>query len=386
MKRILFIGHDASRSGAPLILLHLINWLKVNDPKVVIDLLLLRGGELESSYGESANVYVLLNDKDASLFRRGIAHLKGEYFGARKLRTANIPPFKRTYDAVLGNTVITLEYLELFKKKGFRTICWLHELEYVVSLFYSHERFVRLSERVDCFIAGSKAVDAMLTDFGCKTPSQVVYEFLPNEAVAAIETAAVRAELGIPNNAFIVGGGGTVEWRKGTDLFLQIASRVTKNNPDIYFVWIGGRPDHHDSEFERVQHDLKHLDLEGKVIFSGITDEPQRFFSAIDLFILTSREDSFPLMCIDAALFEKPIICFQNAGGMPEFVEDDCGFVVPYLDIEAAANTIIKLCDEPELRVRLGSAATKKSRQRHDITIAAPKILKIIQDVAADVS
>jgi hypothetical protein len=50
MKRILFIGHEASRTDAPFVLLHLVQWLKAKNAPLAIDVLLIRGGELEKNY------------------------------------------------------------------------------------------------------------------------------------------------------------------------------------------------------------------------------------------------------------------------------------------------------------------------------------------------
>jgi len=48
-KKVLFIGHDASRTGAPLLLLELIKWLTSNS-SVKPSVLLKQGGELEAEY------------------------------------------------------------------------------------------------------------------------------------------------------------------------------------------------------------------------------------------------------------------------------------------------------------------------------------------------
>jgi glycosyltransferase involved in cell wall biosynthesis len=74
----------------------------------------------------------------------------------------------------------------------------------------------------------------------------------------------------------------------------------------------------------------------------------------------------------------KPILCFENSGGMPEFVENDCGYVVPYLDIKAMAARIRELQVNPELKVELGDNARKKALLQHDVNVTAPKILDII--------
>ena len=86
------------------------------------------------------------------------------------------------------------------------------------------------------------------------------------------------------------------------------------------------------------------------------------------------------MVCLEAAAIGKPILCFDNAGGMKEFVETDAGFVVPYLYILAMAQKCIEIIRSPELRIRLGEQAKSKVRQRHDVEVAAPMLLQIIQN------
>jgi glycosyltransferase involved in cell wall biosynthesis len=84
-------------------------------------------------------------------------------------------------------------------------------------------------------------------------------------------------------------------------------------------------------------------------------------------------------VCLEAAALAKPIVCFAGAGGMPEFVEEDCGFVVPYLDLTAMADSIVSLLDSSESRTTLGAAARRKVTERHDINRTAPRILEIME-------
>jgi len=75
----------------------------------------------------------------------------------------------------------------------------------------------------------------------------------------------------------------------------------------------------------------------------------------------------------------KPTVCFDASGGAKEFVENDCGFVVPYLDIYAMSTKIAELLCSDELRIRFGRNALEKARRRHDVEVAAPQLLEIIQ-------
>lgn len=378
MKRVLFIGHDANRAGAPMILLHFLQWLKENNSQFKADLLLFQSGELEAEYRKAVDVYVLPAGGTKNPFKRGARFLKKKFKLAPGFPKPT--PLVRNYDVVVGNTIISLEYLKMFKQKGARTICWLHELEFAVNTF-SKEKFLALAQYADCFLVVSRAVENMLRQFGITKEIHLVYGFSKPVAAQATEKEieAVKNELGIPADAFIVGGSGTIEWRKGTDVFLQIARRLSAARDNFYFVWVGGKSPHSDVEYNLIMHDFERLGVSERVIFTGLQENPQKFFALMDLFALTSREDPFPLVCLEAAALEKPVICFENAGGAPEFVEDDCGFVAPYLETEAFANKILALYEDEETRKKFGLRAAQKVRERHNIEIAAPKIVEVIK-------
>src|SRR5688572_7423069 len=137
MKEILFIGHDAGRSGAPIVLLHLMRWLKKRHPELDMDLLLLRGGVLEKSYRETAEVFVVPEHGDRSITVRVAERLMNKLTGAGS-RPPKLPPFERDYRVVLGNTAATLEHLKLYNERGTRTSCWLNETEYAIPFFLRH--------------------------------------------------------------------------------------------------------------------------------------------------------------------------------------------------------------------------------------------------------
>jgi glycosyltransferase involved in cell wall biosynthesis len=317
------------------------------------------------------------------LVGRGVNYLKKRFKLAPQL--PNLKPFTGRYDAVLGNTVISLEYLKLFKEKGFPTIAWLHELDFAVSLF-STEKFIGLANYTDRFLVVSKAVEDMLRRFGIEKKTHLVYGFPKNGALAVTgeDVKIVKNELGIPPNAFVVGASGTIEWRKGADLFLQIARRLAARRDDFYFVWVGGKSPHSDAEDNRIRHDFERLDLKGKVIFTGLQENPQKFFAAMDLFALTSREDPFPLVCLEAASLGKPTICFDRAGGITEFVGNDAGAVVPYGDIEAFSEKIIYFYENRDELQKAGQAAQAKVNSEFSMEKSCARINEVLLETIGE--
>lgn len=360
MKNFLFISHDASRTGAPLVLLHFLKWLRKEHPSVTFDILLIRGGELTDSFRSLGDVFLRtarhgFNQKD-----RAVVKLRKALGAENKWHIPHRSLMSPKYEAVVANTVVSAKYLPFFHQKGIRTFCWLHELEYIIGDYYKPGELLALSSYIDGFIAHSNAGRKMLLKMGIEKPVDVVYEFSDVQVNALRNPTDVRKEWNIPSDAFVVGGCGTIEWRKGTDLFIQMADHLTKLYDKFYFVWVGAQLAENELDFRRIAHYLKHLAPDPQLIFTGKTNHPHDIFAAMDVFALTSREDPFPLVCMEAAALGKPIICFDGAGGMPEFVSDDAGCSVPYGDTAAFSAALVEFYSDRELIAQKGKCAYDK--------------------------
>ena len=79
------------------------------------------------------------------------------------------------------------------------------------------------------------------------------------------------------------------------DLFVQVAKAVRENRPDLglHFLWLGGSPDTWGSH--EFMHDSELCRLTDYVSLIHAQPDPLRYFSGADLFLLPSREDSYPL-------------------------------------------------------------------------------------------
>jgi glycosyltransferase involved in cell wall biosynthesis len=81
---------------------------------------------------------------------------------------------------------------------------------------------------------------------------------------------------------------------------------------------------------------------------------------------------------LEAALQGKPIVCFDNSGGAPEFVEQDAGFVVPGFDVEEMAKKVVYLLNTDAVRNRMGAIGRQKVLDRHNLDASAPRIAALI--------
>src|SRR5690606_2041009 len=120
-----------------------------------------------------------------------------------------------------------------------------------------------------------------------------------------------------------------------------------------------------------VAQDLARLGLEDRVHFVGEVVDPVDLFSQLDAFCLTSREDPFPLVMLEAAGTGAPIVSFPN-GGVVEFVGDDGseerrGVVVPYLDADAMADAVANLLRDDEARLAMSRQGRNRTLSHHTV-------------------
>ena len=126
---------------------------------------------------------------------------------------------------------------------------------------------------------------------------------------------------------------------------------------------------------------IRNHGLTGRVMIIKSEGSPENYLASLDVFVLSSREDPFPLVCLEAANLRKPVVCFADAGGMPEFVGDDAGAVVPFEDVDAMARSIETFYQDPEKRKEAGKNAQRKAQTEFSTETACRSIFQIITSV-----
>lgn len=381
--KILVIGHIANRTGAPIILINFLQWIKLNT-NLSLEIILKSGGELIDDYKELGDVVLwdslkLKNTKNKrkySLLRKINPKIE-KYLLKKYIKRKKLSGIKLIY----SNTIVNGEILKELSILKCPILCHVHELESEIKRA-GPANIKYIKSYVTHYIAASDAVKQNLMNKHKirEDKIDVVHEFI-NISEMKLKKNILRKKYNIPDNAFVVGGSGYgTLWRKGKDLFIQLAHTVLNKSNDsrIYFIWLGGSEN--SQEMFEVEHDIHLAGLIKYVKFIESKPNPLDYFQMFDVFALLSREDSFPIACLEAAYLGKPILCFESAGGMQEFVEHDAGFVVPYINIDIMADKVELLIKDKDLRKRLGERALEKVCERHDISLAAPMIYKIINE------
>lgn len=382
--RVLFVSHEATRTGAPMMLLHFLRWLRANTD-LAFEVLLLAGGPLVPEFRALAPTRLVeaLGTGRASYFEAGVTRAGFPRLANRiKLaRTERLLRDLRSFDVLYLNSATSALALRLLPDVPPLVVSHVHELRSAFRYWFPEADRDLLLESTDWFVACSDGVGLNLIEsYGI--PRERVsrhYEFIEAPVADPDRGHRQRADLGIPAGARLIGGSGVVNWRKGPDLFVQVAAALTRVAPhlDVHFLWIGGSGDEH----LPVVADAARLGVGGRVHFVGEVDDPADLFSILDVFCLTSREDPYPLVMLEAAALGVPVVSFAN-GGAAEFARDPEGSdelparIVPYLDVEAMASTVAELLDDEEARLAVARRGQERVLREHSIDVGSAALYK----------
>lgn len=371
--RILFVSHDAQRAGAQLVLLTLVRWLKQHT-RLDLALLCLQGGPLLPAFQSLLPTAVLPSDATEAEVRQTVSSL--------------LPAGP---DLVYGNTVVAARIYPALAPLNAPIVTHVHELGSSIRE-YAADAVDQAVAHSSAFIAVSSAVARHLREVYGVPPARcfLAHAFVPSETLRTPELSdrrALRDQLGLDREAFVVVGCGLgMPFRKGADLFIEVGAAVLEQTTaSVKFYWVGGfdpaaRDPEHGSWAAHLRK-LRNRRLREHIRFLGFRDRPQDYFAAADLFLLTSREDPFPLVMMEAAAAGLPIVCFDDSGGGPEFGGSSAGSVVPHGDTAAMAREVVALLSDNSRRLALGRGARQRAAE-FTADRVCPRILSVAREVA----
>jgi glycosyltransferase involved in cell wall biosynthesis len=357
MKKILLISHDASRTGAPILLLNLTKWLVVKKPTLSVSVLLVKGGELELEFKKVTKTYILnvnnefnnnLSKNIDKLFQR----LRILYFG---------------WDLIFSNTIVNGEVLKYFVNKKIKIVSYIHELKQSIDIYSSKNMVEGTLKRSHYFFCGSNMVrDSLIYDFHVSSNiTSVVNSFIDfnnhNYFKIPSKNKALRKKFKIKSSTTVVGMIGASSYRKGFDIFLDTARKM--KNKDIHFIWVGA------DEKSSSQNNFDGLKLSLIAPCEGYLE----YYHLFDVFFLSSREDPYPMVLVEASAFGIPIICFKNSGGAQEFVDEKVGVIIPFLNSNAAKSYIHKVINNQFFKTENFSYIKEKSKKNMTLILMQNK-------------
>ena len=216
-----------------------------------------------------------------------------------------------------------------------------------------------LARITDALIAVSDAVRDELMDLGVGTRHQ--WHVIPLGLDLSRfqgpqpKPAEARRVLGLPPDGPLVGIVGRLVPVKDHETFLRAAASVAARNPEAHFVVVGDGPLR--PALEAAGATL----LRDRVHFLGWVRELPELYAALDVVVLTSRNEGTPVALIEAGAAGKPVVA-TRAGGVRDVVHDgDNGLLASPGDGAGVAGAIETILQAPALAKALGRRGRERS-------------------------
>jgi glycosyltransferase involved in cell wall biosynthesis len=167
---------------------------------------------------------------------------------------------------------------------------------------------------------------------------------------------AVRAELGIPLDAPVVGTVTRLSPQKAPLDFVTAAAQVAASRPGAHFVVVGDGPLR-----AEVESRVAAAGLAGRFHLTGLRRDVPDLLHSFDVFALTSLWEGLPRVLIQAMAAGLPVVA-TAVDGSAEAVEDGVnGLLTPPGDPQALAAALLRLLGDPALAAQMGAAGQERA-------------------------
>jgi glycosyltransferase involved in cell wall biosynthesis len=208
--------------------------------------------------------------------------------------------------------------------------------------------------RVDLIHCVSAAMGETVQQFGAD-PAKI----LVNRPAVPVELLAPLADRRVPHDGPLrVLAIGRLQWVKGYDDALRAVAKARAAGCDIELRIVGEGPDR-----DKVTYLVDVLGLEGSVTLVGAQSqaEVREHLVWADTLLLSSLSEGISNAVLEAMASGIPAVT-TDCGGMEEVVTSGVdGFVVPVGDIDAMAERLAELAEDPDRRAALGAAAARRA-------------------------
>lgn len=184
-----------------------------------------------------------------------------------------------------------------------------------------------------------------------------------------------REIIGIPQDAFVVGNVGNINYQKGHGTFIRAAAQLKRKIPEARFVILGVLHDNHRNYAERLWQEAETLGLVKGVdlIVRDPGAEVAELEPAFDIFWMTSVpcSEGIPTVAEEAMALGIPVVATQVGSIAEIIIEGMSGYVVAPYDIDAMVDRTVHLYSDENMQQTMGNAAHDFALQNFSVESCA---------------
>ena len=207
---------------------------------------------------------------------------------------------------------------------------------------------------------------------------EVVHNGIDVEAEAAKHGAGLRAELGVPEDAVLIGEIARLCDVKGQRELIEAVALV----PGVHVALAGADLEQGGAYRAMLERLADERGVADRVHFLGFRADAAAVLDQLDVLVLPSWIEGLPVIVLEAMAHAKPVIA-TPVGGTAELVADgETGLLVPPRDPERLAEAIRSLAADPELGRRLGLAGRERVEREFSESEMTRRVLEVYDAVA----
>ncbi|WP_435355241.1 glycosyltransferase family 4 protein [Emticicia sp. SJ17W-69] len=329
--KILFITPTGGRTGSEMLLWYLLSRLS---GKIKTAIYTRMNGELFANHSTADQTFINHAKKG---FIYGI--YEGLYHKLFKItpEEKKVERIQRKIkaDKWYLNTLTMPEFAKLAHQLKVPYFLHVHELVTIYDEI-KYEPFKFQLDNAEKIICCSSIVETRIKQMGYQN-TILLHSFIDTEKISVKQSPnLIREQLNVPVDAFIWVMSGSMNLRKGYDLLPDLFQFLPKNT---YILWLGSVKETGVLHYIRQRTKLEKLNF---IEIGEKSDEYYDYLNIADGFVLMAREDPFPLVMMEAAFLQKPIVGY-NSGGISEFIQEGMGGVVDSFNPKDLSELMLKI-------------------------------------------
>lgn len=169
------------------------------------------------------------------------------------------------------------------------------------------------------------------------------------------ERRRVRQEYSVYDSEILIGSLGRLVWQKGFEYFLQSIPILIQDIPEARFMLVGDGPLRQELEGQ-----ARSLGINDRLFFTGHRNDIKDMMAAMDIIVIPSLLEGFPMITLEAMAMEKPIVTTAIDGIMEQITDGKEGLLIAPKSPMAIAQAVKRLVDDPGYACSLGINARAK--------------------------
>lgn len=178
------------------------------------------------------------------------------------------------------------------------------------------------------------------------------------------ECLELRHELGYADDDKLLLCTGELLPNKNQITAIRVMKALIDQQPKAKLLLAGNGP-----TLPELQAEVTALGLQEYVEFLGYRTDLERYANIADVIVSCSYREGLPMNIVEGMLLGKPVAASYNRGHRELIVPDVTGYMVPPADVDAFAEKILLLLNDPVLADRMGHAGYEKARKYTDKSV-----------------